>query len=250
MPAESNITNLFRSADAPTPSIDVQSVIRRSRRRRLPKQVAAGSVFSLAILGVGFVGVNGVGAVSGTSDQAAVLESAGGAAEDESAFSGPVEDGAKLAPAEKLNLCGGEVAEVAPSSTGLELTVDFPDAAVGAETVEGTVTLTNNGTGRTVGYTAPLPVITLSQNGIVVWHSNGPMIMSVTDVDLAPGESMEYEAFFTPVVCSVEDDLGQGFRDNLPAAPAGEYQVSAAIDLVGDAPTELITGPADTITLK
>jgi len=61
---------------------------------------------------------------------------------------------------------------------------------------------------------------------------------------------MSYPASFTPVVCGVEDDLGDSFRDALPAASPGEYTVSAALDVSGDLGTELVTGPASTITLR
>jgi len=120
---------------------------------------------------------------------------------------------------------------------------------VGASSVDGIVTMTNEGTETVSGTTASSAAITLSQDGIVLWHSNGPTNMMAAVVDLAPGESMEYAASFVPVVCTVDDDLAESFRDDLPAAPAGEYQVSAAIDLSTDSSAELITGPASTITL-
>jgi hypothetical protein len=100
------------------------------------------------------------------------------------------------------------------------------------------------------GYTAASPAITLAQNGVVIWHSNGPMIEMAREVTLAPGESLDYAAAFSPVICGVEDDLGESFRDGLPEAPAGDYQVSAAIDLMGDFNADLITGPSQTITLR
>jgi hypothetical protein len=130
------------------------------------------------------------------------------------------------------------------------LTARFDDAAVGASSVEGIVTMTNEGSETVSGTTAASAAITLSQDGIVLWHSNGAMIDMAAVVDLAPGESMEYSASFVPVVCGVEDDLADGFRDDLPEAPAGTYQVSAAIDLTTDGAAELITGPATTVTLK
>jgi len=74
--------------------------------------------------------------------------------------------------------------------------------------------------------------------------------MVAVDVNLAPGESMVYPATFSPVVCGVEDDMGEGFREDLPAVPAGDYQVSALLDLSGDASVELISGPAATVTLR
>ena len=48
---------------------------------------------------------------------------------------------------------------------------------------------------------------------------------------------------------AVEDDTAEAFRSDLPAAPAGQYQVSAAIDLMGEFDADLVTGPAQTVTL-
>jgi hypothetical protein len=265
MPVEPNLSDLFHSATPPPASLDAQEIIRRSRRRRLPARIGAGAVMSLAVVGIGVAGMTGLKSISfGTAASDSAISSESSGDEVMGTTEGPDEPGAEQlgldgptssggisrAPAEKINLCGGPVAEIAPSERGLELTVQFPDATAGDEIVTGEVTLTNNGTETVTGYTAASPAITLAQNNIVVWHSNGPMIMLAVDVNLAPGESMVYPATFSPVVCSVEDDMGESFRDDLPAAPAGQYQVSAAIDLSGESTTELITGPAATVTLR
>ena len=163
---------------------------------------------------------------------------------------GTVRDEMKRAPAEKINLCTAPVAMVVPSATGLVLSVDFPDAAAGTSRVDGVVVMTNTGGETITGYTAASPAITLAQNGTVIWHSNGPTIQLARDVALAPGESIEYAASFTPVVCDVEDDVAESFRTDLPSAPAGQYQVSAAIDLMGERDADLITGDAQTVTLN
>ncbi len=84
---------------------------------------------------------------------------------------------------------------------------------------------------------------------MVVWHSNGVAIELAREVSLAPGESIEYAASFSPVVCGVEDDE-TGFRSDLPAASPGVYEVSAAIDVMGEFDALLVTGPAQTITLR
>ena len=273
MPVEPNLSDLFRSATPPTASLDAQDIIRRSRRRRLPARIGAGSLMGLAVVGISVAGITGLKSTTmtagGSSDSAVSMESdesstrseegmdtfngESGPADDfgPDQFGGPASSGdISRAPAEKVNLCGGPLSEVAPNERGLELTVQFPNASVGQTTVTGEVTLTNTGTETVTGYTAASPAITLSQNNIVLWHSNGPMIMVAVDVNLAPGESMIYPATFSPVVCGVEDDMGESFREDLPAAPAGEYQVSALLDLSGDATAELITGPASTITLE
>jgi len=260
MATDPTLKNLFGSMDEPTPAVDVNSVLRRTRRRRLPKQAAAGGVLTLAIGGIAVAGFQGLGGLSqssgGSSDSAASTTDSGGTSE---LYSAEAETGAttdsgdatdiKRAPADRINLCGGPVAEVAPSATGLVLTTQFDDAAVGASSVDGIVTMTNEGTETVSGTTAASAAITLSQDGVVLWHSNGPMIEMAAVVDLAPGESMEYAASFVPVVCAVEDDLAESFRDDLPPAPAGSYDVSALIDLSTDGNAELISGPASTITL-
>ncbi|PRY69554.1 hypothetical protein B0I08_102230 [Glaciihabitans tibetensis] len=275
-----SLPDLFREADSRATSVlDAQHIIRLSKRRRLPGRIAVGSVVSLAVIGVGVAGVNGLNALSpGTtaiSGSAESFESADAPAADSptsdsdsgsGAAGSPDTDasaGSEVpsaggfgeqtilgAPANKLNLCGGTVAEVAPSESGLELSVEFPDASVGSASVSGTATLTNTGDDPVSGYASPTPAITLSQDGVVIWHSNGPTIMSIADINLAPGESMVFAASFTPSVCAVEDDLGESFRETLPVASAGQYQVSAALDVSGDLGTELVTGPASTVTLR
>jgi hypothetical protein len=281
MPVEPNLSDLFHAASPPSSPLDAQEIIRRSRRRRLPARIGAGAAMGLAVVGIGVAGMTGLGNMSfGTaaSDSAISSESSGdevmgtnegsgnpgteqpgdagaeplsGPGAEQFGLEGPTSSGGiSRAPADKVNLCGGPVAEIAPNERGLELTVHFADATVGEASVTGEVTLTNNGTETVTGYTAASPAITLAQNNMVVWHSNGPMIMLAVDVNLAPGESMVYPATFSPVVCSVEDDLGESFRDDLPAAPAGQYQVSAAIDLMGESIAELVSGPAATVSLN
>jgi len=282
MPDEPNPFDLFRSPDATptfgagTAPLDSQAIIRRARRRRLPRQIATGVLGTLAVAGIGVAGITGLtgiaggaGGASSASDSSVAAESAPdvspySADNDDVSFSDtessdqapPSDTSGSLygefqrAPAERINLCGGTLAEVAPNESGLELTAEFGDAAVGASTVDGTVTLTNTGSSPVTGYTAATAAITLSQDNVVLWHSNGPSILSITDVDLGPGESLSYPASFSPVICSVDDDLADSFPTDLPAAPAGQYQVGAAIDLTTAGSTELITGPTSTVTLR
>ena len=194
MPIEPTLSDLFHSADGPDSSrIDVRATIRRSRRARLPRQVAAGAALSLAVVGIGVAGITGVNGFRGaagasTASDHSVSESSESGAEPAQSGgqsapgsdSGPASaDGVlKRAPVEKLNLCSGQIADVAASATGLQLTVDFADAVAGSTAVSGTATLTNNGTERMVGYTAASPAITLSRDGTVLWHSNGPTIQT------------------------------------------------------------------------
>lgn len=245
MPSEPGLRHLF---DAPLPEspIDVTAVVRRARARRLPKVLGVTGVSLLAIGGIAIGGLQLGGGASPVSD-AGGMSAASEAADSSELYS---MDEIKRAPAEKVNLCTGSLTDIADSGTGLVLAVAFPDAAAGSAEVTGTVTMTNVGTQQWDGYTAAAPAITLSQDGTVLWHSNGPTIEMARVVALAPGESMEYTASFEPVACGVEDDAADSFRDDLPAVPAGSYQVSAAIDLMGAFDAVLVTGPAQTVTLR
>lgn len=257
MPSESEFRTLLQNeaGDASgSRRLDAAAVIRRSKLRRLPRQLAVGGLSTLAVAGIGVAGFTALRMLP----QGALTMSAGSSADSgavpERATPGAAQD-AKRAPADRINLCGGPLAEVAPNPDGLVLTTEFPaSSTAGGGPIEGTVTLTNTGTQTITGTTAASPAITVSQDGVVLWHSNGPTIMLAAVVDLAPGRSMSYRAGFTPVRCGAADDLASGFPDTLPALPAGSYQVSAAIDLSrehadGSATSELVTGPMQTVTL-
>ncbi|TXN31377.1 hypothetical protein [Lacisediminihabitans profunda] len=253
MSTESDLKNLFACAAAtPARGIDTATVIRRSSRRRLGQQLALGSATTLAVAGIGVASVAGLRAVF----QPPSTMSAGSGASDSGATAPEIATGApgiQRAPAEKLNPCGRELAQVAPNPAGLVLTADFPAASASAESVPGTVTLTNTGSTRVRGTTAASPAITLSRDGITLWHSNGPMIAMAAVVDLEPGASMSYRATLVPVTCGIEDDSAGSFRTDLPHVAPGVYQVSAAIDLVteGDpVTTDLVTGPLSSLRLK
>jgi hypothetical protein len=249
----------FRSAQVPgsTP-LDPQQVIRRSKARRVPRQVGTGALLSLAVVGIGIAGFSGIGGsqvsnttMSDSADESGTTESGNDTRSDPTGNEESMDGGdfTQLAPVEKMNLCGGPLADVAPSPSGLTITVEFPDSPAGTAIVEGTATLTNGGSDTITGYTAASPAVTLSQNGTVIWHSNGPMIMLAVDVNLAPGESMTYPVTFTPVVCGVEDDSAESFREDLPPAPAGQYDVSAAIAVMGESTIDTVVGPLTPVTL-
>ena len=256
---------LRESADGtPRARVDVGAVIARSRRRRLPRQLAASSVGVLAIAGIGVAGVNilrdvaPVSVLSGAPSTSSAEDS--GAEGTTGGTLGPAESGVagggiSLAPAEKTNLCG-TLGEVPPARTGLVATPQFPGSVpVGTETIPGTVTVTNTGPERVTGYTGASPAMTLSQDGITLWHSNGPQIALAQPIDLKPGASMELPASVTPVRCEIEDDAAESFRDDLPALPPGSYELSAIFYLTLDSPDDsaapdIVSGPQTTITLQ
>ncbi len=256
-------TMLANDAPSPSGTIDTALVIRRSGRRRHARRAVVGGATTLAVLGIGAAAVAGVRNLGGTSSSTSVAtghspttSDTKSSVEGGSAAGGQPQAGIKRAPAEKLNLCGGPVADVAANAAGLVLTAQFAATAEAASTsIAGTVTLTNTGSERIVGTTAASPAITLSRDGVTIWHSNGPTIAMVAVVDLAPGASMAYPATFSPVVCSVEDDSAASFREGLPQATPGVYALSAAIDLSRTSPdgtflsNDLVTGPLSAITL-
>lgn len=256
-PTEDELRAALQGGD-PSGSIDVDAVLRRVRRRRRPRVMlvgAAGVLAAAAIIvpvSVSALGSSVVGGASSSADTAAAPESesadASGAAGDSTFSSG---EGIKRAPADKLNLCTGTLAEVAPAESGLVLSVAPVDAAATDSGITATVTLTNTGTARVTGTTSSSPALTFSRDGVTLWHSNGPQTMMAVVVDLEPGASLQYSAAFEPAVCSVDDDVADSFSPGLPAAGPGTYGLSAAVDLLTDGGvSELVTGPVTPITLR
>jgi hypothetical protein len=265
MPSEQDLRDLFANAPVePGSELNATRVIARTRARRLPKQIAAGAVGTLAVAGILFVGVQvGLPSVApSTVDSASKPQQATDSAGN-GAIAGGTDGSIKHAPARKINLCEGAVAQPTASSEGLELDVMFPPtASFATQSIQGTVRLTNTSTNHVSGYTAESPAITLSQNGVVLWHSNGPTTLVAVQVDLAPGESMQYPASFVAARCSAADDEAATFSNNLPPVMPGVYDLSAAIDFTPDASTvpqatgtpvapgiDLVSGPMSAITL-
>lgn len=244
-------------------AIDIGAVLRRSRARRRPRVAAVAIVSSLAVLGV-VVPVS----ISVASQQAATIAGGSAASRPDSltapeaqqggdtSGSGSGSVGIKRAPAEKINLCTGTLATPAPADDGLVLTVQPVDAAASDRNIPVTVTLTNTGSQQVAGDLSPFPTLTLSRDGIVLWHSNGAVPSLAQQIDLAPGASTTFSTTFEPLVCGVADDERQSFRDDLPGAGAGSYQLSAALDLTPATPNAdgqisavLVTGPTSLVTL-
>jgi hypothetical protein len=257
MPDESDLARALADASAPN-TLDPKRIIARSRARRLPRQLATGAASTLAVVGIVVLGVQVAQLPQQSAIMGTTMESDGGADAPVEAFDQTLEE-IKRAPADRVNLCEGAMADVAPSAYGLRLDAVFPATALsGTAPVEGAVTLTNTSDRQVVGSTASSPSLTLSRDGIVVWHSNGPTDLSAVIVDLAPGASIEYRASFTPVVCTVADDLAEGFPPGLPPAPAGTYELSALIDFSADPSIatsenpelDLVSGPRSVIELQ
>ena len=221
--------------------LDAAAIIRRTKRRRLPRQIGAGGVMTLAVAGISVASITGLKAlgpnVFGTSTSAE--RSAGdNSAEVPPELSAPqdtpaVRDG--VSP-DRANLCGSTLAAVPQNRFGLTLTQHFPaEAPATGAPVTGSVTLTNTSARTISGTSTSRPSVTISQDTRVVWHSNGVQPAG-TAVTLAPGQSLQYPATFTPVACTAADDRAGAFPPGLPALAPGQYHVSVllAIDVSGD----------------
>lgn len=249
MPTEDELRELLAAQPAPN-RLDAARVVRASRRRRIPQQLAAGGIGTLAIATIAVFGIQTTQFGQGGAGEAESV-SAPYVADD----SGGSDASMKQLAAEQINRCQEPITPTTPSASGLELTVVSPSASpTGTEPITATVRMTNTGTAPVRGSTFGTPAITLSRDGIVVWHSNGPTDALDVVVDLAPGEWVEYEATFAPVECAPEDDaLGQ-FRSDLPALPAGDYELSALLYFNPEAPAattelDLVSGPRTPLTL-
>jgi hypothetical protein len=267
MPTESELRAALRdtpSAGSPSgaPVLDSDDVIRRARARRRPRQLAFGSVAALAVAGFAYAGISAIpwpqaGLMSAsdtmgeatTGSEFASPGAAPGAVD-------PVAGGAKRQPASSINRCGQPLEEIGPTASGLVLTADFPSTGIAnGLSVDGTVTLTNTGSARVAGVTAAEPTVVLSRDGITVWHSNGAVRSIGYLVDLAPGQSKEFPASFTPVLCSPGNEDSASFPGDLPPLGPGAYRVSVLLDLApvvaddaGEA-GEVVGGPSQDLAL-
>ena len=270
MPTEADLRKQFHDPERPegSGSVDLDAVLRRSRARRRPRVVAVAVVSSLAALAIvvpisvsGVLGQTGMFAASSGVSAGNNRDAAGHKAADQqapgSAGGGNATGGAinGSGPVQKVNLCGGPVADIVPASNGLVLIVEPVTAAATDRAIPVTVTLTNtntnNGAVSFSGTTSPYPSLTLSRDGIVLWHSNGAVPAIGAAVHLASGESMNFTTTFEPVVCGVPDDERTAFRAELPAAGPGHYKLSAALDVSSDDGKSVrVTGPTASVILR
>ena len=253
--SDSDLRRRFQEGTQPRGDIDVDAVLRRARARRRPRVVlaAAGSLVAIAAIAVPAVAFTGLGSSAGGASTVAGDEAAPQYATPDSASgAGDAATGIAVPRAGALNLCAAPVADTAPASNGLTLTVAPVTAQATDRHIVATVTLTNSGTTPIFGSTASEPVLVLSRDGITIWHSNGVHDDSARLVDLGPGESMTYQTTFEPLVCGTEDDLQAEFRGDLPAAGPGTYLLYALIDVSHDdgSAVDLVSGPGVAVTLN
>ncbi|MDI2097445.1 hypothetical protein [Ruicaihuangia caeni] len=230
--------DLASLADGST--LDSSDIARRARARRRPRLVAMTAVCSLALLGVGTVGVQALQQWNGSStvtDSAAPLatdhghgeaEMSNGAtgahpAPDDGSAEGASGDASVPAP-----LRCGDPAPAASATAPVTVAVEAPQAAPGANAVEADVTITNTSSSRITGWTAPLPTLVITDGARVLWHTHGAMIALAVEVDLAPGASHTFTGVFDAVSCTSDEALESG--DTAPLSPGG-YELMASVDL-------------------
>lgn len=246
MPTDAELRTLFRDAPAPEVQIDTAAVIRRSRRRRIPQQLGAGSVLTLAVAGIGVAGVSGLQAIAPrtASDLAgdaptSVSESApfGGA---DSRDDGP--------------LCTPEVPESAAVPENAEITegvtvqTRFAATASPGETVTGSLILTNT-SGTDFSGTVIDARVALALGGEQAWYTDRSL--PGTTVELAPGGVAALDFTFAAIDCTDDTPLDAGaydvlallrLQDDGAVTPARGWQDDDAIEVVG--------GPASVITIR
>lgn len=246
MATETDLRDLFRDPGEQGGSdIDVDAVIRRSRSARRPRVAVAATFGVLAVA----AGLTPTVLFSQPQESAIVASEDAAAGSAESDPSGEGAEATGMPSAASLYQCGAEVPEV-PATSDLIVEVQFVEVVAGATVIPVTVTLTNLGTTAVAGAVWSQPVVAMSRDGVIVWHSTPSVPAVGADVGLAPGQSRTFDVALQPVVC-LPGDTGDGFATDLPAAPPGRYQVRAALDLALDAGgVVLVTGPAAQLVLS
>lgn len=262
MSSESELRDAIRSsANIATTGIDTEAVVRRARARRVPKQLAFSSLSVLAVVGVAALGITTLPSLqpgSNSASDSAVMSTmpesppnnVNNGSSDPST-QGP--SGDRIA-AVRINSCGHNVVAVPKNDIGLTLTASFPRTSpANGQQVSGSVTLTNTSMERVKAFTPGEPAITLSRDGVTVWHSYETEVGTWIPIDLAPGQSIEYPSQFVPVLCTNDDELAADYAGTLPPLPGGHYQASALMFITPDQehgiPDILVGGPSLDITL-
>lgn len=253
MASESDLRHRFRDPESPGGTIDVDAVIRRSRARRRPRAILAASASTLAAAAIVVpLTLVGIGSISPTNPDATL---AGGAAES-ATDSGLAEPDAAIdrAPVSRVNLCEGELTQLDTPESGLAIALPATVAEAGPEPVDIVVTLVNTSDTELRGSVIGTAALTVSEDGMVVWHSNGPSADASERraFTLAPGESTTFPAQVELVRCAIEDDEGDEFRSELPPLEPGDYTLTALleIELGADAEPVLVGSAATPIRVE
>jgi hypothetical protein len=252
MPVDPGLHEFLRSAteDAPT-VIDTAAVIRRSKAKRLPRQIGlatayvavAAGIFAGAMFGLTHIPFS----TSGGSESAATRGQ-----HDVAPTPATGDSAGKGALAAWFPVCGTAPKVSAAAAGRLAATVTFPDAASGSHRVLGTVTVTNTGSTTIRGTSDYSPIMSLLRSGNVVWHSNPSSVDPSQAFSLAPGQFMTFTASFSALRCTAQNESSDGgpLASTLPALAAGSYDLIAQIDLRFGGSTTILTSSASSIRVR
>ena len=206
--ADDPLIRALFDGEQPPSTLDVEGVIRRSRRRRLPARVAATAGTGLAVVAVLTASVWGIAQFRGFS--------AGSA----SSASGTQADGAAVPEAPSPDAGS-------PYGAGPACGLATPAASAGplalgvtaASATRVTVSLTDRGRATVHETISPHPQVLLSQHGVIVAMAPVATTMEGMILDLEPGASVE--------LSTRVDGWSCGGASVVP--PPGDYQLSASI---------------------
>lgn len=250
---------LKRAADGAAPrAIDLDAVLTASRARRRAGRtsvVGAGSA-AATLLAVGglVMGLQGTGLLSttaGSDPDSAITAESPMQAREESADGFASET--SLAPPEKVNPCGAPVAEATDAAAGSLSVAVEPIAAVPTGGVgSARVTVTNPGSATVAGEVRIAPAMTIADDGVTVWHSNGAVSPATIPVALAPGESIQLEGRVEAVACTAAEEVAEAFPPGLPPLTPGPYAVTAIVVFVADGTSapEYLIAPLAPLTVQ
>ena len=237
MPTDAELRGLFHDASAPESRIDVATVIRRSKRRRLPQQLGAGSLLTLAVAGIGVASISGLQGLAPRGASDTVADSPMGASE-----SGPVSPADGQAGAPRMDACGIEAPPGYFGQTPLSLVAEFPDANAGGS-ITGTVIVTNDGTEDFSGWTRSSPSVRVEAGGVVVARNEGAT-GAIERVELSPGESLRLDGSVDAVTCGQAPTQGT-------ALEAGSYRLVATVEITAESgELTVVSSQATTVTLR
>lgn len=254
---------LKRAADGAAPrAIDLDAVLTASRARRRSGRTAVVGAGSAAatLLAVGglVMGLQGTGLLSTTagsdsdsdSDSASIAESPMQAREESA--DGFASD-ASLAPPEKVNPCGAPVAKATDAAAGSLSVAVEPIAVVSTGRVgSARVTVTNPGPATVAGEVRIAPAMTIADDGVTVWHSNGAVSPATIPVALTPGESIQLEGLVEAVSCTAAEETAEAFPPGLAPLTPGAYGVTAVVVFVADGTSvpEYLIAPLAPLTVE
>lgn len=241
MPTDTDLRALFRDIPTPKSTIDTEAVIRRSKRRRLPQQLGAGSALTLAVAGIGVASINGIRAAAPMSASDMAGTSPTSVSEGAPFSEGAPIPGADSSVPERQVSCEVGGLDDAAVDTDLRVGVRFPAAAPTGGSVAGAITLTNS-SAEPISGVAVAPAVSVTGPGTQLTHSDRSA--NTTPVSLGAGESIALEFSFEAVACEPGGRAGASLN-------AGEYELAATVTFLPEHGQAIVVGgPPSAIALR